>query len=106
MVTVSGAVIGNPCLLDQGLLLLLHLVDLPETAGNMRSLCSEMEETTGLGEEFLSKKRKEPEPQYGSTVHQPRQFHFRKSLNHSELSFTQLSNGPKTICFSRFFCKV
>lgn len=106
MVTVSRAVIGHPCLLYQGLLLLLHLVDLPETAGNMRLLCSETEETPGLGEEFLSRKKKEPEPQYGSTAHQPSQLHFRKSCNHLELSFTDLSNGAKNICFSRFFCKV
>ena len=53
VVTVSCAAIRDPCLLHPGLLLLLHLVDLPETPGNMRLERSETEETTGPGEGVL-----------------------------------------------------
>lgn len=53
VVTVSCAVIRDPHPLHPGLLLLLHLVDLPKTPGNMRLLCNETEETTGPGEGVL-----------------------------------------------------
>lgn len=68
-VTVSCAVMEHPCLLHQEPLLLLHLVDLSETPGNMRLLHSELEETTGLGEGVLGWKRKELDPQRSSTAH-------------------------------------
>lgn len=44
MVTVSCALKRDSCLLHLGLLL-LHLVDLPESPGNMKLVCSEMEKT-------------------------------------------------------------